>query len=248
MLNKLDYSYNNEESIIHRLNPVVKIFGLFVYVLICLLKFNNILFILNISIVFSLLLLSNIKILKYLKVIWKLKYILIIMYAYMYHKEMAFVDMNILIFKFIFFVLYGVMLVYTTTKEDLGKGGAISINVFNIIGISLRKISSFITNIFAYLLIWIDTYNEVIISLEIKGNIYTHSNLIDRIKLFFANIKLVFDKCHNKMKSRTNDMKYKLYNGSVKSQYKYRKKLCIFDFLFIILNIGMIIFYILKVR
>ena len=248
MLNKLDYSYNNEKSIIHRLNPVVKMFGLCVYVLICLLKFNNVLFIVNISIVFALLLLSNIRILKYLKVVWKLKYILIIMFAYMFHKEMSFIDMNIIVFKFIFFILYCVMLVYTTTKEDLGKGGAISINGFNIIGISLRKIASFITNIFAYLLIWIDTYNEVFTNLEIKGNVYTHTNLIERIKLFFSNIKLLFEKCKNKMKSRKSDMKYRLYKGNVKSKYKYRRKLCIFDYLFIILNIGMVIFYILKVR
>ena len=50
------------------------------------------------------------------------------------------------------------------------------------------------------------------------------------------------------MKLRKNDMKYKLYDGNVKSQYKYRNKLCIFDYIFIILNIGMIVFYILKVR
>ncbi len=248
MLNRLDYSYNNEESIIHRLNSVVKIFGLFIYVLICLLKFNNILFIVNISLVFMMLLLSNIKILKYLKVVWKLKYILIIMYAFMYHKEVSFIDMNIIIFKFVFFMLYGVMLVYTTTKEDLGKGGAKAINMFNVIGISLRKISSFITNIFAFFLIWIETYNEVFTSLEIKGHVYTHSNVIDRVKLFFKNVKLVFIKSKSKMKSRVSDMKYKLYRGSVKSKYKYRRKLCIFDYLFIILNICMIVFYILKVR
>ena len=102
--------------------------------------------------------------------------------------------------------------------------------------------------VYMLLLIWIDTYNEVFTSLEIKGNVYTHSTLIDKVKMFFNNIKLVFNKCRNKMKSRKSDMKYRLYNGNVKSQYKYRRKLCIFDYLFIILNIGMIIFYILKVR
>lgn len=248
MLNKLDYSYNNEESLIHRLNPVVKMFGLFIYVLVCLLKFNNILFIVNISVVFGLILLSNINIFKYLKVVWKLKYILIVMYVYMYHKEMAFVDMNIVVFKFVFFVMYGVMLVYTTTKEDLGKGSASALNIFNIVGISLRKIASFITNIFAYFLIWGDTYNEVFTSLEIKGKVYTHSNLIDRIKMFFSNIRIVFEKSKIRMDSRKKDMKYRLYKGNVKIQYKYRRKLCIFDYIFIILNIGMIIFYILKVR
>ncbi len=248
MLNRLDYSYNGEESIIHRLNPVVKIFGLFIYVVLCLLKFHNILFIVNISIVFMLLLLSNIKISKYLKIVWKLKYILIIMYAYMYHKEYAFIDMNIIVFKFIFLILYISMIVYTTTNEDLGKGGAKSLNIFNLLGISLRKIASFITNIFVYIVFFIDTFNEVFVNLEIKGNVYTHSNVIAKRKLLFKNIKLLFSKTKEKMSLRKSDKKYRLYNGNVKSQYKYRSKLCIFDYIFIILNIGMIIFYILKVR
>ena len=248
MLNKLDYSYNGEESIIHRMNPVVKLFGLFIYVLVCMFKFNNILFIVNISIVFLLLLLSNINIFKYLKIIWKLKYILIIMYAYMYHKEMDFFDMNVIVFKFVFLILYIAMLVYTTTKVDLGKGGAKAINIFNLIGISFTKISTFITNIFVFIEEFIEESNEVITNLEIKGKDYTHSNIVGRIKLFFKNLKLILSKTKNKMRLRKSDMKYKLYNGNVKSQYKYRNKLCIFDYLFIILNIGMVVFYILKVR
>ncbi len=248
MLNKLDYSYNNEESIIHRLNPVVKIFGLFIYVLICMLKFNNILFIVNVSLVFGLILLSNISILRYLKVVWKLKYILVVMYAYMIHKDMIFTDMNILVFKFVFLILYVSLIVYTTTKEDLGRGGALSINMFNLIGISLKKISSFITNVVTFLEYLIINTNDIFTNLEIKGKDYTHSNIIMKIKMFFSNINLVFKKTKDKMKLRKNDMKYRMYDGNVKSQYKYRNKLCIFDYLFIILNIGMIIFYILKVR
>ena len=55
MLNRLDYSYNGEESIVHRLNPVVKIFGLVVYVLICLLQFDYLLFVISTGFVFLLL-------------------------------------------------------------------------------------------------------------------------------------------------------------------------------------------------
>ena len=248
MLSRLDYSYNNEESIIHRLNPVVKIFGLFIYVLICMLKYDNILFIFNISIVFLLLLLSNINMFKYLKIIWKLKYILIVMYAYMYHKEMTLIDMNILAFKFIFLILYCVLLVYTTTKEDFGKGIARILDLFNIININLKKISCCTTNIFTFFQVWIDTYNELFTNLEIKGIVYSHVDLIGKFKIFLKNIKLIFMKSRENMKIRKNDMKYRFYNENVKSKYKYRKKLCIFDYIFIILNIGMIVFYILKVR
>lgn len=248
MLNKLDYSYNGEESIIHRMNPVVKLFGLFIYVLVCLLKFNNFLFIFNISLVFCLLLLSNINYLKYIKIIWKLKYVLIIMYAYMYHKEIAFLDMNIFVFKFIFFVLYIALLIYSTTKEDLGKGLANVTNVFNIFGINVKKISSFFTGIFTFWVYFIENINKFINSLEIKGQVYSHNNILGKYKLILKNIKSVFINTKSNMKLRKNDMKYKLYDGNVKSQYKYRNKLCIFDYIFIILNIGMIVFYILKVR
>ena len=97
MLNRLDYSYNGEESIVHRLNPVVKIFGLIVYVLICLLKFNYLLFIVSIVSVFILVLLSNIRITRYIKNVSKLFFVFIAMYIYMIHKNMPMIDINIIL-------------------------------------------------------------------------------------------------------------------------------------------------------
>ena len=248
MLNRLDYSYNGEESIVHRLNPVVKIIGLIVYVLICFLKFNNLLFIVSTCLVFALLLLSNIRITKYLLVVWKLKLVIIAMYIIMGHNNMALVDMNIVVFKFVFIVLYLMMIVYTTTVKDLGHGSAKIVDVINLIGINFKKISSFITNIYVYLGMFLDTYIEVFTNLEIKGKVYSHNSITDRIELFFKNIKLVFKKTNEKMKSRKNNMKYRLYKSDVKSKYRYRNRLCIFDYIFIIVNIGMLAFYILKVR
>lgn len=248
MLNKLDYSYNCEESIIHRINPVVKLFGLFIYVILCLLKFDNVLFICNIGLVFLVLLLSNINILKYLKIIWKLKYIIIIMYAFMYHKQMAFIDMNIIVFKFVFLVLYIGVIIYTTTKEDIGKGTSIVVNRVNIIGISVKSISNFFTNILVFIDNLCDSYNESFVNEGIRGKVYSNSNIIYVFKYLIDNYKIIFSKTKEKMKKRKEEMKYRLYNKDVKSKYKYRNKLFIFDYLYVILNVVMIVYYILKVR
>lgn len=248
MLNKLDYSYNYEESIIHRVNPVVKLFGLFIYVLLCLLKFNNILFICNIGLLFLILLLSNINILKYLKVVWKLKYIVIIMYAYMYHKQMEFIDMNIVVFKFVFLILYISMIIYTTTKEDVGKGTSIVVNRLNIIGLSVKSISNFFTGILVFIDNFVDSYNEVFVVEGIKGKVYSNSNVIYILKYMYENYKIVFSKTKDKMKKRKNEMKYRMYKKDVKSKYKYRNKLFIFDYIYVILNVAMVVFYVLKVR
>ena len=72
--------------------------------------------------------------------------------------------------------------------------------------------------------------------------------LFDKIKMFFKNVSLEFNSTNKKMKNRKENMKYRLYNGNVKSKYKYRNKLCIFDYIFIIVNIGIVVVYILKVR
>ncbi|HIS17869.1 MAG TPA: hypothetical protein IAC02_04590, partial [Candidatus Coprovivens excrementavium] len=66
MLNKYDYLYNGEESLLILINPVIKLFGLFIYILLILLKFDRLLFIINIGLVFLLILLSNVKLTKYL--------------------------------------------------------------------------------------------------------------------------------------------------------------------------------------
>ena len=248
MLNRLDYSYNGEESIVHRLSPVVKILGLIVYVLICLLNKEYLLFAISTGFVFMLLLLSNIKIIKYLKIVGKLLLKLIAMYIIMRSKDIALFDMCIVMCKFVFSILYIMMIVYTTTKNDLGIGSARILDIFNLIGISFKKISSFFTSIFVYPGVFIDTYIAVFTNLEIKGKDYTYSNVTDRVELLVKNIKIVFKKTNDKMKSRKVNMKYRLYKSNVKSQYKYRNKLCIFDYIFIIVNIGMLVFYIVKVR
>ncbi len=248
MLNNLDYTYNDEDSIIHRINPLLKFIGLFIYILVCLFKYDNVLFILNISLVFMLILLSNISIIKYLKVVWKLKYLIIVLYFMLYHYGLEIIDINIIVFKLIFLILYIVMIIYTTTKEDIGKGLAKGLNIFNIIGINLKKISSFITNIITFIISYIDTMKEVINSGENKGIDYSHSNILNKFKLVLVNLKRVYKVCKNKMRLRKSDMKYKLYNGNIISKYKYRTKLAIFDFAYIFMNIGLIIYYVLKVR
>ena len=248
MFNKLDYSYNGEESIVHKLNPVVKIVGFLFYVVFCLLKFNYLLFVISSVFVFLLLLLSNIKMYRYLKIVWKAKYILIAMYVFMLHKNIGYIDMVTIYVRFIFCILYMMMIVYTTTKNDLGRGSARIVDIFNLIGFSFKKISSFFTSLYTYPSVFLDTYNEVFTSLEIKGRDFSNSTIIERIDIFFKNIKIIFEKTKVKMKSRKESMKYRLYKSNVKSQYKYRNKLCIFDYIFIIVNIGILVFYILKVR
>lgn len=248
MLNKLDYSYNGENSILNQVHPVVKFWGYFVYIVLCLVKFDQILFICNLSFVFLLLLLSNVRFTKYLKVVWKLKYILCLLYAFMYHKQMAFIDMNIVVFQFLFFILYGWMIVYSTTMDDIGRGSSIILNLFNFFGISIKSISLFITNLFVFKDYFIDSYNDFFKKLEVEGIVYSDSTIFTKMFLFIKNFKRIWLISICKMKLRKQDLKYRMFDKKSKSKYKYRNKLCFFDYIYVFITLGMLIYYIVKVR
>ena len=248
MLSKREYSYNGIDSIVSRLNPIVKILGLIVYLVVCLIRYDNLLFICNIVFVFILLLLSNVNMVQYLKIVWKMKYIVTAIYIIMMHYNFSINDISIVLFDFIFLVLYVMMLIYTTTIDDLAKASARIVDVFNLIGFNFKKIFYFFSTIYTYPGLFIDTYIDYFNNLEIKGKSYINSDVLDKFNMIICNIKLVFGLTNDKMKKRKNNMRYRLYNKHVNSKYKYRNKLCIFDYIFIIFSVGMVVYYILKVR
>jgi len=247
MLNKLDYSYNNENSFIHRINPSIKILGLCFYVLFCLLKYNNYLFIVNIALVFSLILFSNVDVKRYLKVVWDWKFILIFLYVLLYSQEMEIVDINIIIFKILFFLMYFKCLIFTTTREEFGKGGSVLLNLFNLIGLSLRRIAIKISNFFSFFYFFFDSFKEYYRTVNAKGGC-ADSSLVDEIVLFFKEFKNIFKLARDKSKQRKKDLLNKMYDKHLQPYYKYRYKLKWYDYLFVIIYIAMLVFYVWKVR
>jgi energy-coupling factor transporter transmembrane protein EcfT len=166
----------------------------------------------------------------------------------MYSKEYSFIDMNTIVFEFVFFIFYLKLIVFTTTKDEYGKGSSVLVNIFNLIGLSTRRIANWFSNIPAFFQCFFDSVREVFISSDNKGRYYTHSNIINKIYLFFFYFKNIFSLTKEKMKLRKEEKKYKLYNKKRKSRYQYRYKLKLADYIFVIIYIGLMIFYVLKVR
>ena len=248
MLDMLDYSYNWERSILHRINPIIKIVGLFFYVLFCMFKFNNTLFIINVSFVFFLMLLSNVSILRYLKKLWKLKYFLIVLYFLLFRFGMRLGNLNILFLEIVFSIIFVNIIIFTTSKEDIGKGLAYVANLFNIIGISVKKISSFFTNVISFFRYMISEYNEELIRSDINGTSYSSGSIIDRKLIFIKNIKNIYNSSREKIKNRKENMKNKYLNFKTIIKYNYWNKLVLYDFLFLLCDFGILLFYVLKVR
>lgn len=248
MLNKYDYSFNYEDSFIHRMNPLIKIFSLFVYILVWLFKFNNYLFIFSLSYVFLLILISNVKLRKYIKVLWKFKYIFIIIGFYMYSKNMSIMDSSIIMLRIVFLILHIFMIMFTTTKSQMVRTIGWLIDRINIIGINKKKIYNLVDNIYTFIFKFISLFNDTIVYREMNGTEFVHGNIISKGKIVVSNIKNVFNSTKSKVKDNKEVKKYRLYDERVVSKYRYVNKLCIVDYLVLIINVGMVIFYVMKVR
>ena len=248
MLNKYDYSFNYEDSFIHRMNPLIKIFSLFVYILVWLFKFNNYLFIFSLSYVFLLILISNVKLRKYIKVLGKFKYIFIIIGFYMYSKNMDIMDSSIIMLRIIFLILHIFMIMFTTTKSQMVRTIGWLIDRINIIGINKKKIYNLVDNIYTFIFKFISLFNDTIIYRELNGTEYVHGNVLSKGKIVVSNIKNVFNSTKSKVKDNKVIKKYRLFDERVVSKYRYVNKLCLIDYLVLIINVGMVIFYVMKVR
>lgn len=248
MLNKYNYLYNGEESILNIINPVVKLFGLFVYFILILLKFNYLLFMINIGIVFVLILISNVSFKKYIYIIWKLKYFLILLYLCLYCKNLELIEINMIVFKIMFLILYFNVILFTTSKEDLGKGISIIINMVNLIGIPFKGIMMFIINIYSFIEYFFDTYNDYLLKMEKEGINYLDSNILNKLVFFIKNFKNIWQISKLKLEKRKKELKYRLFDKNRNVKYKYRRRLCFFDYFYVLIYISLIFYYIVQVR
>ena len=243
MLDKYMVSYNYEESILHNLNPVIKFISFILFVISCFFKFNIILFFLDMIWIFVLILLSNIRLSKYLMVIWNYKYFLIFIYILLFSKNMEIIFINVVIFKVVACLLFFYLILFTTTKKDFTKGLGIIFGFNNI-----KRVSNFFNEIYLFFVNFVVLNNEKQELYSLKGNDRIFINIINKIYLFIKYLKVNISDSVNKVKYDNDNMKYLLYNEKCVSKYKYRNKLNVFDYIFIMFYIIIYVFYIVKVR
>ena len=243
MLDKSLVSYNHEESITHNINPLLKIIIFILYIIACFFPYNPIIFICMLVSVFILMILSNISILKYLQVLWFFRYLLLIMYFFFYAKGMDLFYINILLFKVMFALLFLYVILFTVKRDDLSNSLGSFFNIFK-----NNKIQLFFSNVFNYIIIFIDQTNKLYEVSALKGNDYYFSIIISKISFFFKNFTEIRDKSTEINDRRRQDMAYRMYDVNTKKLYKYRSKLNVFDYLLIIFYIFIYVYYIVKVR
>ncbi len=244
MLDKYMVSYNYEESIIHNLNPMVKIITFIFFVVSCFFKFDLLIFISSLVWIFFLIMLSNISIKKYLKVIWNYKYILLLIYFILRSSIEEMMLVNVIFFKIVFCLLYFYLILFTTTRKDF-------VNCLSeIFGFCFnkKKVAKIFDNLYCFVYYFVEEINEDDEINSIKGEDRVFKGFITRGFIYANNLKNYVVGSKIRVDSINKSKDSMLYNDSYYSKYRYRSKLNVFDYILILFFILIYVYYIIKVR
>lgn len=247
MFDKYKFSYQPNNSIIHMLNPVIKIACFFIFFLSCFFRYDYYLLIIMTGITLLLVFFSNVHIKYYLKVIYKLIFVFLLAGVIMYRFTMSLDEIIPILLKVLYLILYIYVILYTTPPEKTAKGLSAVLNTFNIFGIKKEKIEKFITFSLKKVYFSLDSTDEVLASKSLKGQDYAYKNNFSKKLLIFKSRKGISEINKEKMAEYQDELKYKMYDTN-KKKYPYRKKIGIIDIIVLMAHLSLIIYYIARVR
>lgn len=247
MSNNYNGNYQVGTSPLHNLNPTVKMVMLFMFVLICLFKYNYYLLIGILLITAINIFLSAIHIKYYINVIFKFIFFLMLEAVVLYRYHIAIQSITIINVKVVALVLYLLMILYTTSSDHLGRAIARIISIFDFGGNNKKKIEKKMVGIFKKIYYKANTKKNLLISQMISSSIRKDDSKVTTIISIFKNRKKIKEETKQSFSEYEIEGKYKL-DGWKNNSYQYHKKIFIFEILYFMVHFSLIIYYILKVR
>lgn len=240
-------SYYPVVSIVHKLNPIIKLIN-FLICIITLILTNNLyinifMFILTIIMMF----LSYVPIRFYFKTFYFLRYIYLIIVFVCYYLNINLTDTLVYILKLITIIEYLKIFSYTTSPSETIYAIEKTLSPFNFLYLPLNKIAIKINNILRYIPSLETSKQKILKSLSSRGLDYYHTNIIKKIYITLKIRKNLFLVNKDKNKEIYLCSKYRLYNAK-KYRTNYRtNKIGFYDIVFIAFHLLIIISYI-KIR
>lgn len=240
MLNNIELnSYVNNDNIISKINPLIKIISI-IFILFLSILLNSIKsHILIILLITSLVMLSKIDYLYYFKSINNIKYFLIIIFVF----NLFFINIHdniVNILRIIELVIYSKLITYTTKSSDINYAVTKLCKPLKIFKINPLFISMSITLTIRFIPIVINEINTITKSLKVKG-IYISKDIKKNIIILKQVIKPIFKNSISKADKLADiiELKYFDFNKERSSYFKHQITLkdIIFSVVFITFTI-----------
>lgn len=240
-------SFYPVNSSIHRLNPVIKLICLFLFIIPLIgsmdIKLHIVVFFFIIMLMYT----SNVPMKFYFNMLYGLRYIYIVLLFLLSSKGLSLEQAIVIFIKISALIEYLALIFYTTSPSELKYGIEKTLNPFNLFNFNLGRLSNKIVSIITFFPLLFTTEHEVLKSASARGLDYYHSDILAKINVAFSSFKntlrITFNKIHNiKFASEL-----RMYNVTKFRTNLRTNKVSFFDIMLILVHLIFIMSYIKEV-
>lgn len=242
--NKYFGSYYPVESIIHKLNPVIKLLCLFLFLIPMIgsmdLKLHIVILFFIIMILYS----SNVPLRFYMNMLYGLRYIYIFLLFLFASRGLTLEQTVITLIKISAIIEYLAFIFYTTAPSELKYGIEKILNPFNFLNLNLGKFSNFIVSIITFFPLLFTVEQSVLMNAGSRGLDYYHSDILAKIIVVMSSFKNTLRLTFQKIKETKLACELKMYKVTKFRTNLRTNKVRFFDIILILIHLIFIAYYI----
>lgn len=236
-------SYYPINSIIHKLNPVIKIFNFLIVVILVILSNSIYINSFMLGLLIIMMLLSYVPFNYYFKTFWFLRYVYILIAFICAYFRTSMQFCLILIMKIVIVVEYINLLSYTTSPHESEYGIEKFLSLFNIFYLPVSKIAFKINSILRYYPLMVGVEYSILKSASSRGVNYYHTNIIKRIIIFFKLRSSIQRKTRDKSRDILFESELRLFNLKRKRTIYRKNKVGFVDIFLLLFHLLFVYIY-----
>ncbi len=241
MLNNITIGrYYYKKSLIHQMNPFIKVFCTFCYVLIVVLFRDLIFLLLLLLFVVLLALMSRIPLSVYFQAIWSLKYFIVILALLSFLVQASLLDVIFPVFRFILIIFYSSLLTLTTSPNQLAKGLEIFMRPLLFFKVPVKQISLSLVHAIRFIPVVLEMANNVI-KAQKSRYINEYLKWQKRIQNTFHIVQPTFIKSFEKAGTISNSMMQRLYNLNQSRTFYDVVKIKFYDIYMLVVHVTILV-------
>lgn len=244
LTNKYFASYYPVKSLIHKLNPVIKLICLFLLLVTTLFSDNLKLTLFIAFICLYLLYVSKVPLRFYFDSLYSIRYIFILFIFLLAAKGLYLNEAVMVLLKIITVIIYLSMIFYTTTPTELKYGLEKILAPFNILKLNLSGFINTLVNIITFFPLLFITEREVVTNASERGLDYFHSDILSKLLVVVLTFKNTLRLTIEKIKNNKLTSTLRGY-----STFKYRtnystNRIGFFDILLLLIHLLFTIYFV----
>ncbi len=239
-------SYYPIDSLIHRLNPVVKLINFILTIILICLSSSIYVNSFMLTLVFVIMLMSYVPFRFYMNSLWSLRFVYILIAALCLYFDVEMVSCFVYLIKITIVIEYLNILAYTTSPSESIYGIEKFLSYFNFLYLPISKLAFRINAILRYIPLAQSIEYKTYKAASSRGIDYYHSNLFGRIYAYFK-IHSNFKKLRRQKISEIQDCSELRLFDIKKYRTNYRTNRVNYnDIFFLLFHIGLIVVHLIE--